>query len=51
MSAKYSLLVVAVVVAILIVNSLWVKLAAQQGDRQNTQIESLPAPVQAVSRS
>jgi len=35
MSAKYSLLVVAVVVAILIINSLWVKLASQQ----NTDID------------
>jgi len=40
MSAKYSLLVVAVVVAILIINSLWVKLASQQ----NTDIDSSAKP-------
>ena len=47
MSAKYSLLVVAVVVAILIVNSLWIKLASQQ----NTDIESSTSPAQSMIRS
>ena len=47
MSAKYSLLVVAVVVTILIVNSLWVKLASQQNNLQNTEAESQPVASQS----
>lgn len=47
MSAKYSLLVVAVVVAILMINSLWIKLASQQ----NTDIEPAPNSQQPIARS
>lgn len=47
MSAKYSLLVVAVVVAILMINSLWIKLASQQ----NTEVEPSPIKQQPFARS
>lgn len=47
MSAKYSLLVIAVVVAILMINSLWIKLASQQ----NTEIESRSTIASSAART